>query len=165
MELLPSSGLSHELPELGWNWLKGNAWKWQHLCVCTPRSAGTPRGRGGRAMLCADCFHLRCLQHQLAGGWWGWGDPASTKSPLEGALAGTGPCSPAPCSALAVGMWQWSLREIWALPTGPSTARCWPWAPVVFINRPIPCRKLGGGSCGAEVVCFPFLALSRTGYF
>lgn len=52
MEPLPSSGLSHEFPELGWNWLKGNAWKWQHHCVSTPCSAGTRKRRKGDALHC-----------------------------------------------------------------------------------------------------------------
>lgn len=46
-------------------------------------------------MLCTACFHLRCLQHQQAGGWWGRGDTASPRSPGEGALAGTETCSAA----------------------------------------------------------------------
>lgn len=165
MEPLPSSGLSHEFPELGWNWLKGNAWKWQHHCVSTPCSAGTRKRRKGDALHCllppplppAPASRRMVGQGRHCQPQKSWGRCLSRDRALQ--------CSrPAPCSALAVGMWQWSPRETWALQTGPSTARCWPWAPV-FINRPVPCRKPVGGSCGAEVVCFPFLALNRTGYF
>lgn len=56
-------------------------------------------------MLCTACFHLRCLQHQQAGGWWGRGDTASPKSPGEGALAGTEPCSAA--AQLPAQPWLW----------------------------------------------------------
>lgn len=174
-----------------WNWLKGSVCQCNtSLCSCPcPTAQAPPEEREEGRCSAPPPLSLPAASNtsqQIGCCWGGWGSPASAKNPLGNIIVWiTLQCGhPRPCSGqghLSPGHWGHVDLEphadpqhqprllVWDPDTvgvgwGPCSAAL-PAAPLVVTNTAASRRKPGGGSSGAEAVCFPFLALGRTGYF